>query len=397
MSNKILTFPGGAGYNEADGSVRFDGIQLAADNAETVEKDTEGVPTAWRLLKTGKNELTLSGKRADLMLSAGNMDTIINYHNEKGVRIPIDSNHFLSRFADKKGVDESEALAMVPSGQLAMGFGSLQARADGLWFNDVQFNPLAREMVKEKTFKYFSPVIRGLVDGRLRVTSVAMENEPAINNLDALAASANQRDDLAFKQPKKEKKHMKLLCVALGVLLGMDTLSLDANGDASEGVVNKINDLAAELPGLRESKTQHDDFLGKVRDGLKLGADADDSTIHGTIAGLQAKAAGADGMKTRLDNLELGAETAKKDDLIKQGLADGKLTQALVDGWAGKQDSVALSAFLEQAPVVVPLNQINKGDLSQEDTIALSAEDKEVCRKTGTSEEDFLATKKANK
>jgi phage I-like protein len=390
MSNKILILTGSTGLQAGilnSNFARFDGIQLAADNAATVEKDTEGVPTAWQLLKLGKNELTLSGKRADLTLSAEHMDTILNYHIEKGVRIPIDSNHFLSRFADKKGVDESEVLKMVPSGQLAMGFGSLQARADGLWFNNVQFNPLAREMVKEKAFKYFSPVIRGLSDGRLRVTSVAMENEPAINNLDALAASADQRDDQAFKQPK-EKKHMKLLCAALGVLLGMDSLSLSADGDAPEGVVEKINNLATELPGLRESKTQHDDFMIKVRDGLKLGADADDSTIHGTIIGMQAKAAGADGMKTRLDNLELGAETAKREGLIAGGLKEGKLSKSMLE-WANKQDCIALSAFLAVAPVVVPLDKINKDDLKKEDTLALSADEKAACLKAGISEEDY--------
>lgn len=184
---------------------------------------------------------------------------------------------------------------------------------------------------------------------------------------------------------------MKKLCVALGVLLGMDTLSLSADGDAPEGVVTKINNLAAELPGLRKSKTQHDDFFGKIRDGLELGADADGSTIHGTLAGLQAKAAGADGMKTRLDNLELGAETAKKDGLIKQGLADGKLSQTMADDWASKQDSVALSAYLKAVPnnSAVPLAKIKTDDLPEPDSIALTADEKAACKTAGISEDDY--------
>lgn len=189
---------------------------------------------------------------------------------------------------------------------------------------------------------------------------------------------------------------MKLLCAALGVLLGMDTLSLSADGDAPEGVVTKINDLVKELPGLRESKTQHDDFMQKVKDGLKLGADADDSAIHGTITGLLAKADGADTMQADLDVLKLDAESGKLDKLVDQGLAAGKLSKSMVDGWVKKDkvDSIALSAFLKVAPIVIPLNEINKDDLKKEDTLALSAEDRKVCAAMGISEEDFLKEKK---
>lgn len=391
---KILTFPGEAGYNEAAGSIRFDGIQLAADNTATVERDAEGVPVAWRLLKLGKNELTWDGRRIDLALSADHLDTIINYYTEKGVRIPIDSRHFLSRFADSKGVDESEVLKLVPCGQLAMGFGCLQARADGLWITDVEFNPLAREMVRGKSFLYYSPVIRGLADGRLRITSVAMENEPAINNQDALAASADQRDEQAFKQPK-EKKHMKL-CKALAGLLGMDSVALSADGDAPEDVVSKINNLATEVPGLRKSKTDNDSFLAKIKDSLALGADADESTIQGTILGLKAKADSADPLKVRVDALELAAENEKRDKLIESGRTAGKLADSQLE-WAKTLDSMALSAYLEKAPVVIPLDRVKRKDIQEGDSVALSAEDRQVCKLTGTSEADFLAAKKANK
>ncbi|MDD5698484.1 MAG: phage protease [Victivallaceae bacterium] len=399
---KILTFTNknneGNVLPEADGSARFDGLALAADgNKPVIEKDAEGVPTAWRLLKLGTNELTRCGQRIDLVMSADELDAIIDYHNEKGVQIPVDSNHFLKHLADKLGYDESAALELVPSGKAAMAFGNLQKRKDGLWFNNVKFRPLAREMMKEGVFRYFSPVIRGLSDGRLRVTSVAMENEPSINNQDALAASADRRDDFpAFKQPQKEKMHMKLLCKALAGLLGIDSVALSADGEAPEELVSKINALKDELPGLRAAKDHHGGFVGKLRDSLALGADADESTIQGTIMGLKTKADGADSLKTRVDSLELAAENGKKDKLIEKGLAEGKLANSMLE-WARGLDSVALSAYLENAPQVIPLKKLNKGDLPEGDSITLSAEDREVCKKAGISEEDFLAEKKANK
>lgn len=389
---KILKLSGKAGYNEADVSanlIRFDGIELAAEGtAAAVEKDAEGVPTAWRLLKPGTNELTLEGKRVDLVLSADYMDMIINYHNEKGVQIPIDSNHFLKHFADEKGVDESEVLKMIPSGALAMGYGDLQLRADGLWFCNVQFNPLARKMVKEKSFKYFSPVIRGFVDGRLRVTSVAMENEPAINNLDALAASADQRDDRVFKQPKKEKSSMKGLCAALAGLLGMDSLTLSADGDAPEDVVTKINNLKDELPGLRQSTTQHDAFVAEIRDGLKLGADADESAVQGVIRSLKVKADNEENLKSRVDTLALAAEKRDKADVMERGRKEGKIVDSMMP-WVETQDSAALSSWLKHAPVVISLGKVDKDKLREGDSIALSAEQKELCKQAGIEEEDF--------
>ena len=75
----------------------FDGIDLGASawNAEQpVEKDAEGVPVAWRLLKTGVNELTKDGQRFDLELSADDVRQIEGYFKEKGVKIPVDSRHF---------------------------------------------------------------------------------------------------------------------------------------------------------------------------------------------------------------------------------------------------------------------------------------------------------------
>lgn len=370
------------GFNQ--NLVRFDGLSMAADAAVLpVEKDTEGIPVAWRLLELGINELTRFGQKVEVMVTVENLDTIINYHNEKGMKIPVDSNHFLRRFADANGRDELAVLALVPAGKLAMAFGDLQKRDDGLWLVNVEFAPLAKEIMKQKAFRYYSPVIRGLVDGRLRITSVALENEPSINNQDVLAASADLRDDPDTFKPKKEKKHMDpKLCVALGVLLGMDTLSLSADGDVSEGVVSKIQSLNKEVIGLRG-------FAGSLKDTLSLSADDGLNKIQGHVLALKAKADTADSLKKENDTLSLAAEDGKREGLIAGGLKDGKLSDSMLE-WAKGLDCVALSAYLENAPNVVPLGQINKDGLNNEDTIALSADEKAACAKAGISEEDFL-------
>ena len=75
----------------------FDGIALGGNSAQpdAVEKDASGVPVAWRLFKVGDNPLTRNGENINLVLSADDMQQIQDYFTEKGVKIPVDSRHYL--------------------------------------------------------------------------------------------------------------------------------------------------------------------------------------------------------------------------------------------------------------------------------------------------------------
>ena len=76
-------------------------------------------------------------------------------------------------------------------------------------------------------------------------------------------------------------------------------------------------------------------------------------------------------------------------------MAAGKLTQALVDNWATDQDVAVLTSYLATAPVIVPQGQqVHKSDLPAGDSVVLTAEDREVMRLTGMSEEDMKEGKK---
>ena len=161
----------------------------------TVTRDANGVPTEWTLLHAGVNRLVKNGKDYELHLSLEDLDAIAAYQEKKGEAIPIDSNHYLHILAEKHGVEESEALRLVPSGVAAMGFGTLFRDGDELRIR-AEWTPGAYELLKEKIFRYCSPVIRGLKEGPIRITSVAMENEPALNCEDVLAAGGEDADRL---------------------------------------------------------------------------------------------------------------------------------------------------------------------------------------------------------
>lgn len=187
---------------------------------------------------------------------------------------------------------------------------------------------------------------------------------------------------------------MKKLLELLGAVLGMDAIALADDGKVPADVATKLAQLRDELPGLRAARA-----LGaKVRDCLALGAEADEAKVEGTLRGLMAKGAAHDALKSRVDALELAAETDKRQKVIDRGLAEGKLTKAMIEGdWCKGQNAVALEAFLAVAPVVVPPGKtVDKGALpgAGSDQVALTAEEDGIRKAMGWTREQMLDAKK---
>jgi phage I-like protein len=111
----------------------------------------------------------------------------------KGEAIPVDCEHLLQVLADLRGIEEAELVRTEPllAEKGAAGFVRLTEENGELWAVVEKWAPRARELLSsagDAIYNYFSPVIRGLRKPPLRVTSFALTNSPAINDLDALAA-----------------------------------------------------------------------------------------------------------------------------------------------------------------------------------------------------------------
>lgn len=344
----------------------MDWIALTAEGID-VEHDSRGVPVEWTLLKVGDNPLCQEGRDGNLRLSAEQMAQIIAYFEKKGEQIPIDSEHYLFELANRHRLDEGDALKLFPGGVAALGFGSLRLSGEKLRCR-VKWTPTAYEFMKEKIYKYFSPSLRGLTEGPLRVTSVAMTNTPAINQLDALAASANQANGTApeprRKRPAtggKESMHQKLEH-ALQRLLRRDTLALEAETDET-----KQDSLACEV----EEKAS---LIEQVKTLLGLEQSA---TLDEVIAALKAevdKAKSADAKQQQLDELAASAEAREHERLVAQGRAEGKITDADME-YVNSLDSRALSAHLAHTSRKVPLQRPPQ-PARRSDAVALSAVDR---------------------
>ena len=342
-----------------------DGREL--DTLETgVIRDADGVPVEWTLLHIGKNPVTRNGKPGVIDLTRQGMESILRYFREKGESIPVDSNHFLHELASRKGMDEHEVLQLLPSGVAAMGFGSL-AEKDGQLRFRVKWNSLARELLKEKIFRYFSPAIRGLKHGPLRITSVALENEPAINKLDALTASAESHP-------------------------------AGPRGEQHQPETEKESDMDQEKEN--EAKKKNAGITEQLHAILGLKEDTPDSVLLLAVKTMMEKTLQMDKLKEQYEKAEQTIlsyrkqeEDRKHAELIEQGEREGKITPATKEWWE-KLDSVQLSAHLPNAPVLICQSAFSRAELPAERKDFLTAEDRRTCQRFGFTEKEFLNCKR---
>ena len=325
----------------------FDGIALG-----DILSDIQS-PKPFRLFEVGENKLTRNGKDYFLPLSAEDVAAIADYQHKKGEKIPIDSRHALFLAAEKAGVSESEMLRMVPGNVAALGFAALESRSDGLWAVDVELTPLGAELLENGSLRYWSPVIRGL-DNRspLRVTSIAMDNVPALNNLDILAAGGELTLTTACNQADQKMKGMRQMSnlteKALRKLLGDDALALSDSTDAE--IAGKVEALGAELESLRASKS-------------------------------------------KLDALELAGETNLRKQLIDQAISENRVTNAERDGLM-QLDSAWLAAELPKRTANALPPAIEDDPEKRDDEISLTEEEKAFAAERGITEEEYLKAKK---
>lgn len=372
-----------------------------AENKPTVERDANGVPTSWLLVRAGPTHLRKNGEDYVLELTSKELSGIVNYQQTSGEPIPIDSNHYLHILAQKHGVEESEALRLVPSGVAAMGFGTLDCRADGqeLWIS-AEWTPSAYELLKEKIFRYFSPVFRGLKEGPVRITSVAMENEPAIKNLDALAATASGADEVpcfatarAFEETNFEPiKHtkgrsmnmtQKLRDALVRLVPGTDAAALAAE-DADE---TKQDELAEAVNGAAS-------LLEDLKKLLELAEAAGNADIKAAVEAMLEKAKQGEAAKAEADELKLSAEKRERAEIYAKAEAERKLTPAMKP-WAESLDITALSAWYKVAPAVVP-GDLPKPPPETPEAVPLTAEDEKAIATLGLDRAAYIEAKNTN-
>ena len=296
--------------------------------------DLSGVPEVIRVLPKGH----VSSTKGDFEVDDRDIAGIIRQFKARRLDLVIDYEH--------QTLSDVQAPAAGWIKDLYPGEDALMAR--------VEWTPKGREYIANKEYRYLSPVVLvKKADQHAAVFhSAALTNTPAITGMFAIINS----DALSIEE--EEEPRMELS--ALIELLGLE------EGTAEEDVLKRIKELtqqaAEEGQGGQEGKE------GPAKEGTQLVANKtvldllglpEDARTEDVTARIMAFKAGDSVLQRRVAELEKQAASQKAEELVGLALKDGKLSPAQKE-WAvayALSDPKGFAAFVEKAPVVVPMGK----------------------------------------
>ncbi len=243
----------------------------------------------------------------------------------------------------------------------------------------VEWTPRGAEYLKNKEYRYLSPVVnvRKTDNKAMGLHSLALTNTPAIENMTPIVNSDNFEGGQVSMDMQK-----------LAQLLG---LGPDAT---EEQIMEALQAVLAENKSLKEGKQPGDETTVANKAvcellGLKAGAPAEDVTAKI----MELKGGTIDGVNVLEELKALKQQNAQRDadEAVTLALKAGKITPAQKD-WARSYaltDPKGFGAFVEKAPQVVPMGEIDLGG-----TVALKSDTVDdatmlVCKQLGISKEDL--------
>jgi phage I-like protein len=243
----------------------------------------------------------------------------------------------------------------------------------------VEWTPRGAEYLKNKEYRYLSPVVnvRKSDNKAVGLHSLALTNTPAIEHMKPIVNSENFEEG-------EQSMDMKKLAALLG--LGPDA--------TEEQIAEAVQAMLAENKTLKESKQSGEETTVSNKAvcellGLKAGAPAEDVTAKI----MELKSGTIDGVNVLEELKAMKQQTARRDadEAVTLALKAGKITPAQKD-WAQSyalSDPKGFSAFTEKAPQVVPM-----GEFLPESSLELKADAPDettalVCKLLGVSQEDL--------
>ncbi|HSX60260.1 MAG TPA: phage protease [Tahibacter sp.] len=294
-------------------------------------------------------------------------------------------------------------------------------------YGTVELTQRARDHIRAKEYRYFSPVFSydEQTGDVLDLVFGALTNDPALDNLEPLAVLAAAR--LGTYSENLMNPLLAALCAALGLTASSTT---EAQAVAACAAIKPKFDELDQLRnalGIGEGVGAGDAVAACT--ALKARADESNSLrraigIAESVASTDAIAActaiktkadvasGADPAKyvpvaaveelrTQIAALTSESRNGKVAALVETGLADGRLLPALKD-WAtdlGKKDFAALTAYLDKAQPIAALTSTQTRGVSPiatgENAHGLTVDQLAICTNCGITPEAFAKSLKA--
>lgn len=255
----------------------------------------------------------------------------------------------------------------------------LEARKDGLWAR-VEWTPAGQEHIANKEYRYMSPVFWMDQETKRPVvlTNVALTNNPRIKDyppivnslrgdgmnflkrligIFKLAENASEEDVVQRINALQEANSaMKKAWDGLRQLVGLDDKA---------GMEQVANAVTSEVNKAKASGAGKVLIPNSVLSLLGLPETAGENEVTGAIQGLQAAGGENAKLAARVNTLETAAAKRDAAELVANGTKAGKIpTTDESQAWAldyAEKDPKGFQAYLNAAPVVVPVNPLGHG------------------------------------
>ena len=243
----------------------------------------------------------------------------------------------------------------------------------------VEWTPKAKEYLKNKEYRYLSPVVltRKSDSKAVVLHSLALTNTPAINGMFAIVNSV----DFDTYNTLTGGKEMDLQRIK--ELLGLPAETPE------EDVMNALVKVLEKVKDAPDPKTEEDKEVvanSVILGLLELPADSKTEDVTTKIMALKAGASQRDQeMKETLERLK----QKEADDAVMMALKAGKITAAQKD-WAKEyalKDRKGFDSFVEKAPAVVPVDKLDTTEAPKnKEKVEV---DEFILKATGLSKEDL--------
>ncbi|MCI9121156.1 MAG: hypothetical protein HFG00_06475 [Oscillibacter sp.] len=240
---------------------------------------------------------------------------------------------------------------------------------------DVEWTPRGAEYLKNREYRYLSPVVdvRKADNCAIGLHSLALTNTPAIEHMTPIVNSENYEGGHTMDMQK------------LAELLGLDP------NTAEEQIWEALQTVLAENKSLKEGGETASVANKAVCELLGLKAGAPTADVTAKIMELKSGTIDGVNLLEELKALKRQNARRKAEEAVTLALSAGKITPAQKD-WAQSYalaDPEGFGAFVEKAPQVVPMGEVDLGGSVALKSAAPDEATMLVCKQLGISQEDL--------
>lgn len=327
--------------------------------------EIQGAPDVVKLLPLGM----VKSQKGDFLVDEESFQRIKNTFKERAIDIVIDYEH--------QTLEDVQAPAGGWIKDLFIQDGAIAAK--------VEWTPKAEEYLKNKEYKYLSPVVLVRKNDQKAVVlhSAALTNTPAIDGMFAIVNSLNIDE---FEEGGKDMD-LKKLAALLGLPEDATEEQILQAIKTSVGEVEKLKEeIKKQTGGGEETQT----VANKVICGL-LGIESKEAKTEDVAAAIMALKNPANFVPvTEFNKLKDRLDKKDGEELVTKALKAGKISAAQKE-WAEEyalKDPEGFKKFVEKAPQAVPMGEIEIEDTKRNDS-KTSETTMAVCKMLGVSKEDL--------